>query len=95
MKSIESPYSIEYTPPTTHRPIVMVLNPDTFEWNQIMLTDEQSKDIAMVIFDTLAVNGEMELTVQDEVYLVHKKNRPIKQHYTQQEIDEDEEETTP
>jgi hypothetical protein len=83
---ILSPYSIEYILPTSHRPIIMMLNPDTFEWNQIMLTDHQLADISNAIFDILAVNDEVELTVEDDLYIVHKKNKPIKQYYNPDEI---------
>jgi hypothetical protein len=71
-------------------PIAFFCNPDTGEYNQIMLNLEQTKEFSRVLAEILMNAPDkpegFDIMTDDVVVVTHKLGHPIKEYYTEQEL---------
>lgn len=87
MLPIQSPYE-----KFGARPLAFFQNPDSYEINQLALTEEQSIKLTNALMDIISNNypfaGQdgFTITLDDKVIVSHKEGKEIKEFYSEEEI---------
>lgn len=79
---IPSPYNLGSFP------IAFFCDPNTGEYNQIILSLDQTKELSRVLADILknSISNDFDFMTDDEVVVTPKLGKPIKEYYSEDEI---------